>query len=328
LGFTASVESGFFAEKTSSLVATTLDYGSELMRRCFVTAWVICSVLSIESASAAKVETFDSAASAAAHGWSVVGTGLDGQTAGWIGSSDAGGSPGEAQFDVRRGASVLYADSNLGVTINGIGGFSMSGKLNLVGLVGTPDLGNPPILGFFTSPTQFLGIHLRGDFDDLGSDLAWGVRFATTGDGLRINAGGDATRKIGVGVPRTFLLSYDPSLGPFGTIHAEVSGAGAAIDSALSETNRDLLNGVALNLAGLIKSSTGANTNGINLRVDDLNYTGVAVPEPATPLVAMSLVVGVAIFRSRARSNEQPSDDGYAVKIRASRWRGAAPLRA
>jgi hypothetical protein len=223
--------------------------------------------------------------------------------AGWIGTSDAGGAAGEAQFDVRRGASVSYADSNLGLTINGNGGFSMSGKLNVAGLVGTPDLGNPPILGFFSSATQFVGIHFRGDFDDLGSDLAWGLRFATTGDGLRVNAGGDATRKITVGVPRTFSLSYEPGIGTFGTIHAEVSGAGAPIDHALSETNRDLLNGMAFNMAGLIKSATGPDANGINLRLDDLNYTGNAVPEPTTQFMAMFLLVAVAMFRFRVRVN-------------------------
>ena len=257
------------------------------MHKFLIMAWVIWSAFAVGHASAAKFETFDSAVSASANGWTIIGTGVDGQTAGWIDSSSAGGVAGEAQFDARRGASLSYADSNLGVTINGNGGFSMSGKLNLVDLVGTPDLGNPPVLGFFSSTSQYLGIHFRGDFDDLGSDLAWGLRFETTGDGIRINSGGDATRKIAVGVPRTFLLSYDPSIGTYGTVHAEVSGAGAAIDSALSEGNRDLLNGMAFNLAGLIKSSTGANVNGVNLRLDDLNYTGVAVPEPATFAITM-----------------------------------------
>jgi hypothetical protein len=177
----------------------------------------------------------------------------------------------------------------------------MNGKLNLVGLVGTPDLGNPPILGFFSSASQYLGIHFRGDFDDLGSDLAWGLRFETTGDGIRVNSGGDATRKIAVGVPRTFLLSYDPTIGSFGTIHAEVSGAGAAIDHALSEGNRDLLNGMSFNMAGLIKTATGTNVNSVNLRLDDLNYTGVPVPEPATQILALALLVGVATFRRQAR---------------------------
>src|SRR3954471_24983419 len=78
---------------------------------------------------AAKTETFDSAGSAAAHGWIAVGSGLDGQTAGWINTSDAGGAPGEAQFDVRRGAQVSYADLSLGMIINGNGGFTMNGQL-------------------------------------------------------------------------------------------------------------------------------------------------------------------------------------------------------
>lgn len=248
---------------------------------------------------AAKLESFNSAASAAANGWTAVGNGVDGQAAGWIETSSAGGAAGEAQFDVLRGGLVSYADGNLGLTVNGTGGFSMSGKLNLVGLVNTPDLGNPPVLGFFSSATQFVGITFRGDFDDLGSDLAWGLRFSTTGDGLRINDGGDASRKIGIGVPRTFSLNYDPMIGAFGTITAEISGAGAPITHALSEGNRDLLNGVSFNLAGLIKSATGANANGINLRLDDLEYTGVpAIPEPTTIIMALILVVAAGARRS------------------------------
>jgi hypothetical protein len=263
-----------------------------------VSAILACASLTA-TGRAAKMETFDSAASAASHGWSAIGSGSDGQTAGWIGSNDAGGAAGEAQFDVRRGASVSYADSNLGVTVNGTGGFAITGKLNLVGLNGVPDLGNPPILGFFSSATEFLGIAFRGDFDDLGNDLAWGLRFSTTGDGLRIGDGGDATRKIGVNVARTFSLTYDPITGANGTITASISGAGSPIVHALSATNRSLLDSVAFNMAGLIKSATGANSNGINLRLDDLNYTGV--PEPATCLI---LVIGLMLTcgkRWRAR---------------------------
>ncbi len=256
--------------------------------------------MSAQLVQAAKLETFNSAASAAANGWTAVGNGVDGQAAGWIGTNSAGGAAGEAQFDVLRGGLVSYADSNLGLTVNGSGGFSMSGKLNLVGLVNTPDLGNPPVLGFFSSTTQFLGITFRGDFDDLGSDLAWGLRFSTTGDGIRINAGGDASRKIAVGVPRTFSLNYDPTVGAFGTITAEISGAGAPITHALSEGNRDLLNGVSFNMAGLIKSATGANANGVNLRLDDLEYTGVAtIPEPMSVTLALLLVGTMGALRQR-----------------------------
>ena len=244
-------------------------------------------VLAAAPAMAAKYESFDSAASSAAHGWSAVGNGVDDQTVGWSATNAAGGAVGEAQFSVKRGVQASYADGNLGLTLNGNGAFSMTGKLTVAALSGTPDTGNPPALGFFSSATEFIGITFRGDFDDLGNDLAWGLRFATTGDGLRIASGGDASRKLSLNVPRTFSLSYDPAAGAFGVVTAEVSGAGSPIVSALSEGNRDLLNGVAFSSAGLIKQAVGAAPNGMDLRLDDLTYTGNAIPEPTTLTISL-----------------------------------------
>lgn len=261
-------------------------------------AVILLATVLTSSASAIKTESFNSASSAAVHGWSAMGSGVSGQTAGWVGTDDAGGASGEAQFNVRRGSFLSYADSNLGMTINGSNGFTMSGNLNVAGLVGTPDLGFTPILGFFSSATEYLGIHFRGDFDELGSDVAWGLRFATTSDDIRVNSGGDTTREIVVGVPRMFSLSYDPLAGAFGTITAEVSGAGSPIVHSLSETNRDLLNGVSFNMAGMMKQGNSADSNGINIRFDDLTYTGVAVvPEPSSAVLMLGLLATGALGR-------------------------------
>lgn len=277
------------------------------MRRVFGLNVLLLTMGMSHSAFAVKFEAFETAASAAAHGWAAVGNGLDSQIVGWSNSNDAGGAAGEAQVDVKRGALASYADSNLGMVINGSGGFSIAGKLNVVTLVEVPDLGNPPILGFFNSSSQYLGLMFRGDFDELGSDLSWGLRFSTTGDGIRISSGGDASRKIMLGTPHDFSLVYDPAVGSFGTLTVSVSGAGDPIVHALSETNRDLLNGAAFNMVGVIKSATGADANGINLRLDDLTYTGVPVPEPS------SLVTGFIGLAALAAIVWRKRDRGWAL---------------
>lgn len=243
----------------------------------YATVAVSLGVHDIPLASADKTESFNSAASAAANGWTVVGTGLDGQVAGWIDTMDAGGTGGEAQYDVRRGAELSYADTNLGLVVNGNGGFTMSGKINVVGHLGVPDTGFPSILGFFSTTQDYIGFFFRGDDADLGlTEAAWGLRFENTGDGIRIGSGGDFSRILTEDVPRTFSLVYDPAAGSFGSIVASISDAGNPITHFLSETNRTLLNEASFTKFGLMKRGNGANPNGLDIRIDDVTYTGVA----------------------------------------------------
>ena len=95
-------------------------------------------------------------------------------------------------------------------------------------------------------------------------------------------AGGDFTRIITQGVPRTFSLVYDPNGESFGTITASVSGAGNAIVHSLSETNRTLLSEAMYMQFGIIHHATAVDQgHGEELRFDDLTYTGVPTTPPA-----------------------------------------------
>jgi hypothetical protein len=242
-------------------------------------ALISCTVIMVAIAGVAnadKTQTFDTAASAAAGGWVASGSGVDNQVAGFINENLAGGAPGEAQFDVFRGAELSYLDTNLGVIVNGNGGFNMTGKLNYIGNTAIPDLGFHPILGFSSGPSDYIGIMFRGDVDDLLDGLAWGLRFENSGDGIRVNAGGDFSRVMAQNVPRTFSLVFDPTAGSFGTITASVSDAGNPIVHSLSETNRRLLSEAAYNRFGIFHHATGVDLgHGEKLRFDDLTYTGV-----------------------------------------------------
>ena len=183
-----------------------------------------------------------------------------------------------------RGAELSYLDTNLGIVVNGNGGFSMTGKLNYIGNTAVPDLGFHPILGFSSGPNDYLGIMFRGDEGDLQSDLSWGLRFETSTAEIRINSGGDFSRVLTQNVPRTFSLVYEPSAGNFGTITASVSGAGNPITHNLSETNRGLLNEAVYTRFGIMHHATEVDLgHGVQLRLDDVTYTGVETDPIGVP---------------------------------------------
>jgi hypothetical protein len=252
-------------------------------------AVLLIGLIAGQSARADKTETFDSAASAAANGWTVTGSGGGGGTAGWIDSNDAGGAAaGEAQYDVTRGPDLNYLDTNLGMSLNGNVPFHMEGTFTYTKIVDPddpemfirPDVGVPPNLGFSSSGFDYLGIMFRSD-DEMGSDLefdlAWGLRWETAGEGIRTSMGGDASRIMTSGVPRTFSVAYDPNDGEFGSITASVSDAGGPLTFFLNQINREVvLNNAALTRAGLVKRVSNEGNSGFNLRLDDITYTGVA----------------------------------------------------
>jgi hypothetical protein len=248
----------------------------------------------VSTANAALIsESFDSAASAAANGWVAMGNGVDGQVVGWVNDNQAGGVAGEGQYNVSRGAETRYADTTLGMTINGntSGGFTMSGLLNITAIGAGGDTGVPPILGFFSSPSDYLGIMFRNE-----GALNWGIRMVTTGDGIVLGDGGGPDRNLALNTSRTFSMTFDPTLGADGTITAAVSDAGAPLSYALSPLQRALLNSMSFNNFGLIKQSNGANPDEfVQLRIDNVSYTGV--PEPST--LTLVMLLGTAAFGLR-----------------------------
>jgi hypothetical protein len=280
------------------MTVAKFDYRSVLMKTVttgLVTTAMMSAILGgfVSSAFAIKTENFNSAASAAANGWVAVGNGVDGQAVGWINSNEAGGAAGEAQFDVSRGGETSYADNNLGMIINGNGGFQMSGKLDVKGFV-SGDTGFPPVLGFFSSPRDYVGIMFRAE-----AGINWGLRFETQFGGIIHGAGGDPSYHLIFGTPYDFTLSYDPNEGSFGTIRAHVIGAGPEIVYALAEGHRDTLNLRAFNKAGFFKRGNGFEPETLQLRADNLSYTGVSlVPEPST--FAMLALCGAAALGRRA----------------------------
>jgi hypothetical protein len=244
----------------------------------------------VSSASATKVENFDTAESAAANGWVAAGNGVDGQAVGWVNSNEAGGVPGEAQYDVSRGGATSYADNNLGMVINGNGGFQMSGKLDLKGFV-SGDTGFPPNLGFFSSSQDYVAIIFRAE-----AGINWGLRFETLFTGIVNGLGGDPSHHLNVGTPYDFTLSYDPNEGAFGTIRANVVGAGSELVYALPEAHRTTLNARAFNKAGFFKRGNAFEPESLQLRADNLTYTGV--PEPSS--LALLVLFGAVTFGLRA----------------------------
>jgi hypothetical protein len=247
-------------------------------RATMVGAIILIGLMSSQPARAVKTEAFDTAASAAANGWSIVGSGAGGGTAGWVGTSAAGGAAaGEAQFDPNRGPEISYLDTNLGMTINGSAPWSFAGKLAWLGDgdFSDADTGIPPVVGFSSDANNFIGFILRAD----GHYPAWGLRYLKNG-AIVYGAGGDENRLLPFGTPTTFSMGYDPNEGNFGTLRVSfgLNFFGVVppdIVWTLTSEQRSSLEAEAYTRAGFFKPTTDVGDSGLELRFDDLTYTGL-----------------------------------------------------
>lgn len=238
---------------------------------------LLIGLLASQSAQADKTETFDSAESAAANGWSVSGSGAGGGTAGWIGTSAAGGAAaGEARFDPNRGPALSYLDSNLGTTIHGNAPFKFTGNVAWVGNgdFADADTGTPIVIGFSSESNDYIGFVLRAD----GNYPSWQVRYVNNGVNEFVG-GGDENNLLPFNSPTTFAMNYDPNEGEFGTMRVSFSlnffgQQPPEIVWALNDDQRTKFNDEAFTRAGFLKAGNAVDNSGTELRFDDLVYTG------------------------------------------------------
>jgi hypothetical protein len=245
-------------------------------------------------ARAAEVsETFDTAASASAHGW--VAAGGTGSVIGFSNTSEAGGVPGEARALVSGFSSNgTYFDRTLGGTLTASQPFSFQGKLDV--------LQNMPGL-----QSVLLGYHSANRSDALGlffTNLAGGpqIKWGILGQAPRtpggsvatfVSGGGDATREVASTVDRTFSFTYDPQGGDGnGRLLASVTGAGEPIALDLSPNNRAMFDNAQLDAFGIHYALfSPGNALSADYRFDDVTYT--VVPEPAVPLLGLASLLGL-----------------------------------
>jgi hypothetical protein len=240
-------------------------------------AVLLIGLIAGQLARADKTETFDSAESAAANGWSVSGSGGGGGAAGWIGTNNAGGAaPGEAQFDPSRGPFLSYQDTNLGTTINGNSPFKFQGTLKWIGNgdYADADTGTPPTIGFSDADGAFIGLVLRAD----GNYPSWQSRYSRAGTVVVIGGGTD-TQLLPFGTATQFSMNYNPGEGEFGVMRFNFSlnyfgVVPPEVVWTLDAAQRESLNGAAFDRAGFFKLTNASDNSGMELRFDDLTYTG------------------------------------------------------
>jgi hypothetical protein len=257
-------------------------------------------------ASAALVtETFDSAASATANGWTALGDGVNGQVVGWSNTSDAGGTAGEGRAQLTKGwpARDGYRDLTIGGAFNINNAFSFSGQLDV--FFNNTDVEAVNIGYSSTTTDHVAGIMVSRD--NTTGEYRWGVIFSspigsngTSGNQVDIFAGLGPTRTLTSGVDRTFTFSYDPAgNGGLGTVTASVSGAGDPVTVNLSSLQRTELGDTSWNAFGINRIPLGlvsSASNQADFRLDNLTYT--VVPEPTA---TAALLLGTSLLARRRR---------------------------
>jgi hypothetical protein len=266
-----------------------------------------------------STETFDTAASAAANGWSANNNTISGNNFGFSATNNTGGTPaGEAGgVFARSGVVGYYADTNLGGSFGRGNAFSASGEFDMTAISTAPAFDGSFGMGYFDSAGNTVLPLNDGNLDQAGvifgeqsgtSLRAWAtIKFA---DGTTVQ---DPTPLIlsGLNTDRTFTLDFDPMGGAnnAGQLEITFSGAGGGTTSVdLLAAHADLE--FDLNAFGMFAiDHTTANAGmTVTAFLDNLTYSSFAlqqaVPEPASLAawcaMACAGIVGLGIARRRA----------------------------
>jgi hypothetical protein len=228
-------------------------------------------------------------------GWATVGSGVNGNSFGYLVTGRAGGTAGEGGGQYTRSTTTrYYGDTNLGGALTLNQPFSAGGKFNPTAF-SAPDIGTGLVLGHFAvGGVGQVGIVFNND----ASNLYWRayVRF---NDGTDVNT---LANVIGANVARTWDYTWNPAGGAQGggLLTVDVSGPGGGTQTIdLNPAQRAL--GSTVDAFGLSSRPAVSSNSGqfVDLAIDDLSYT--AVPEPsALVLVGVAALAGWRALRSRA----------------------------
>ena len=270
-------------------------------------------------------ETFDSQASAAAHGWVAVdGDGpsnSDGGAdlqAGWsvteLASSELpGDQSGEGRVRGSRGANTnmtYYADTDLGRTFSFADRFSASGRMDFGALSGNDYIGTGFTLGFFDRNATLTGSNFRNaNYLVVGFYLNqepnalvyMGVQRSDASGNLPVSLFTGTTLVVSVANDLLFAFNYDPTAGangqglPSGTITDASTLGVTSFSIDLTAANRTALAGGVLNSFGLVKPRAANPQAGYaDWHFDDVTYS---VPEPAS--LTLLATAGLLALRRR-----------------------------
>jgi hypothetical protein len=224
-------------------------------------------------------------------GWSLLGSGVNGNNFGYQPSSNAGGIPGEAGGTFTRTAGErYYADTNIGI-IDLNQPFSASGTLAYTAQE-NPDWGRPLIVGYFSTSgistvnvADMVGIAI--DNGGFSTQIYWtGVVILADGTDLGVLP---KTLLPSPNVVHNWSFSWNPNVSTAGEFEFQLDGTLETVDL----TTAQRLTGLSTDAFGWGGGPAPSNQQSdwfANLYADNLAYT---VPEPSsiTLLVISSLFV-------------------------------------
>lgn len=256
---------------------------------------------------AVETQTFDTAASAAAAGWSEVGTRTAPHNYGWSNTNVAGGATGEGGgiIGMNNTSVSSYADRAIGGPF-GFTAFSASGRFDLTDIETDPNVRFK--VGYFNgSATTSVPESIGFEIQDASSTAFRFTPYVQYSSGLTSTGN---TQNVSINGDYTFTMSFDPVNGPFSSdgfplFRADLfkSDGTTAAGSWVQVVDRAGTVGatpqsITLSAFG-INSQLQANTypGRVEAYIDDLTYT--TVPEP-TGLAALG--AGALLLARRRRA--------------------------
>ena len=220
-------------------------------------------------------------------GWTVVGSGENGNNFGYQSSKNAGGSAGEGGGRFTRSAFVkYYADTNLGGTLTLDQPFSASGRFDYT-VQSTADFGFTNMLGHFsTSGFGRVGIGVNYD----GKKFYWTPIIVF--DDFKHVSTSTAFTKIIPDVNRTWSYDWDPDGGAgFGSLTTILDGVTHTIDLTTEQRAKGATMD-AFGFAGLAGSFGSNPSQYADIYFDDVTYS--VIPE-ASSLIIWSVLGTLAV---------------------------------
>jgi hypothetical protein len=294
---------GIFLRTVSGCFRGPFCSAEGLVKHRFVLAAGIPTLLLTSVAGAALVtETFDSAASASANGWTATGDGVNGQVVGWSNTSDAGGTAGEGRAQLTKGwpSRDGYRDVTLGGAFTVNNAMEFTGKFDLAANSGDAE----QIVFGYSSTTRDSAAGILFVRNSTTGAYQWGLLISSPDGSVRttldVFGGFDASRAVTPGVDRTISFAYDPSAnGGNGSVTGSVSGAGDPLTINLTANQRAELGDATYDAFGLNRVPLGlfsSTSNQADFRFDNLTYT--VVPEPTATAM---LLLGTSLLARRRR---------------------------
>jgi hypothetical protein len=238
-------------------------------------------------------ERFDTAASAAANGWTGFRNTADGNNFGFSNTGNVAGTPGEAGGIFARNLdNHYYADTTLGGTISRTANLTISGSFRLT----NANFDGVIFVGFFntanvTPAGESLGLILQEPNATSGTAFRGDVRVRTAAG---VHSETTLFLNLAPGVTHNFSLTWTGSANGSGTLAGTIAGTNVTVNAPASTEVYNAF-GIGTAMAG---DNNASQVTGPCF-FDNLTYS--AIPEPSALALAGLSGVGFVLARLRRR---------------------------